>query len=474
MQRLPFILIPLMLLAEREGDHMYGGHWHSPFLAIGMVFFVPLPGIKFQLWDVLLVLGTIAASFQPAVRDGAAEPMRKSLLLAGVTILLSSAWGIAQGSSGPNQIYFQMRMLFLSLFLGQLLMSTLRNERDVLRLGRTILTCALIRASLCNYFYFAWVRPNPNLKPFPQTMTTHDDSVLFVAGVLILIVYSAYRRSPRTTRKALPAMLWLIIAIQVNNRRLAWINLVLSLAFLYVMLPKDHVRRRVNRLLPIVAPLLALYVAVGWGRNERIFAPVRTFSSISGKSEDESSKARNEENRNLAYTVSLNLLMGTGLGHEYVENSFVYSPHLAKIFPQYKYIPHNALLGLVAFMGLLGTVGILSVFIVAAYLCARTYYAAATPVMRAAGAVGTLMTLVYFNQAYGDMGFQTGAPSIAMGAIIGVAGRGSVLVGAWVTARQRRAARRAARAARAAGRLPAAAPWPPAAGAEPAGWRATP
>lgn len=450
MKRLPFVLIPLMLLAEREGDHMYGGHWHSPFLAIGMVFFVPLPGIKFQLWDVMLVLGTFAASFQPPAKDGgAAEPMKTSLLLAAVTIFLSSAWGIAQGSSGPNQIYFQMRMLFLSLFLGQLLMSTLRGERDVKRLGKVILVCALIRASLCNYFYFAWVRPNPNLKPFPQTMTTHDDSVLFVAGVLILIAYSAYKRSPKVGRKAFLGIVWLIIAIQVNNRRLAWINLVLALMYMYALLPKDHLRRRVNRMLPIVVPLLAAYVAVGWGRTERIFAPVRTFSSISGKSEDESSKARNEENRNLAYTLSLNLVMGTGLGHEYVENSFVYSPHLAKIFPQYKYIPHNALLGLVAFMGLLGTVGILSVFIVAAYLCARTYHAAATPVMRAAGLVGTLMTLVYFNQAYGDMGIQTGAPAIAMGAIIGVAGRGSVLVGAWVTERQRRAARRAARSARA-------------------------
>ncbi len=450
MKRLPYVLIPLMLLAEREGDHMYGGHWHSPFLIIGMTFFVPLPGIKFQLWDVVLVLGTLLARLRPGALTGVAEPMSRSLSLAGLSILLSSAWGIAQGSSGPNQIYFQMRMLFLALILGLLLMATLRSERDVLRLGKVILVCALIRAGLANYFYFVWVRPNPDLKPFPQTMTTHDDSVLFVAGALILIAYSAYKRSPAVRRKAFLGLVWLIIAIQVNNRRLAWINLVLALLYLYALLPKDQVRRRVNRMLPIVAPLLAVYVAVGWGRSERIFAPVRTFSSISGKTEDDSSKARNEENRNLAYTLGLNLLMGTGLGHEYVENSFVYSPHLAKIFPQYKYIPHNALLGLVAFTGLLGIAGICTVFIVAAYLCARTYYAAQTPVMRAAGLVGTLTTIVYFNQAYGDMGFQTSAPSIAMGAVIGVAGRGSVMTGAWLTRRQRRAARAAARSASAA------------------------
>lgn len=468
MKRLPYVLIPLMLLAEREGDHMYGGHWHSPFLAIGMVFFVPLPGIKFQLWDLTLVLGTLLARLRPGALEGVAEPMSKALSLAGLTILISSAWGIAQGSSGPNQIYFQMRMLFLALLFGLLLMATLRTERDVLRLGKVILACALIRAGLANYFYFFWVRGNPDLKPFPQTMTTHDDSVLFVAGALILIAYNAYRRSPSLARKSFPAFVWLIVAVQVNNRRLAWINLVLALFYMYALLPKDHVRRRINRLLPVVAPLLVLYVSVGWGRSERIFAPVRTFSSISGKTEDDSSKARNEENRNLAYTLGLNLVMGTGLGHEYVENSFVYSPHLAKTFPQYRYIPHNALLGLVAFTGLLGAAGICTVFIVAAYLCARTYYAARTSVMRAAGLVGTLMTLVYFNQAYGDMGFQTSAPSIAMGAIIGLAGRGSVMTGAWLTRQQRRAAHIAARAARAAATAgtPRLVPPPPAAAHE--------
>lgn len=431
MMRYTNVLLLLMLLAEREGDYMYGGHWHSPFLLLGMIFHVTLP-IKFLLWDVLLGLGLVMAYTRPGAFARRAEPVDKAVVTAVFGYLIASVWGLMRGGNA-YQIYFQLRMPLVTLGVGLLMLAVLRTEKDIRSLGRTIVAAALIRGTLASYFYFGWVRGHPDLKPFPQTMTTHDDSVLFVGGLLILLVYALYKRSSAVRWKCVLGIFWIVVAIQVNNRRLAWISLVLALAFFYLLLPKDRVRRSINRLVPIVVPLLVAYVAIGWGRTERIFAPVRTFSSISGEKEDDSSKARNEENRNLAASLQTNPLLGLGFGHEYIEISGNYAPVLRVIFEQYRYIPHNSLVGLVAFTGWVGITLIGLLYFTAAWLNARTYHAARTPVLRTAGAVAMLMTAVYFNQAYGDMGLQTPAPSMLMGAILGVAGRASVLTGAWPT-----------------------------------------
>lgn len=440
MRRLPALLILLMLIAERPGDGMYWGHWRSPLIVVGLTFFQALPGLRFQLWELLLYGATALALVLPGGLTRRAGPVDKAILLFLGTVAFTVLWGVARGGS-LREAYFQLRMPLMALTLGLLLLGTLRTHQDVARLGKTLVLAACIRGFLASYFFFVYVQPNPGLTPYPQHMTTHDDSVLFVCGVVIMLSYLMMQRTWKVALLTAVVGLHLFVAIHVNNRRLAWISLIGALAFMYLGLPKGLVKRRINLTVPIVVPLLALYVAVGWGRNGRIFAPVRTFSSIMGKNEDHSSKARNEENRNLVTTLRASPVTGTGWGHQYIEASNVYSPDLAKAFPQYRYIPHNSLLGLITFSGAIGLTGLGSIFTVCAFLGARMLRAGQHPVERAAGMTILAMMVVYLNQAFGDMGLQSPAPTMILGACIGVAGRAAVMSEAWPTRRRRAVAR---------------------------------
>src|SRR6185369_15492758 len=110
----------------------------------------------------------------------------------------------------------------------------------------------------------------------------------------------------------------IILAIQFNNRRLAWVSFVFSLALLYLLLPASAPKRRLNRMGLFLLPVLLGYVVIGWGRPERIYSP----------------------------------LTGTGWGHKYVELSNKYT--IAAQMELWQYIPHNSSLGLFAYTGLLG------------------------------------------------------------------------------------------------------------------------
>src|SRR5262249_47815505 len=160
----------------------------------------------------------------------------------------------------------------------------------------------------------------------PPYMTTHDDSLLFVVGVLIALGWALIRGTPTAWLAAVSVSATLLYAIVLNNRRLAWIELLLAFALMYLVLPRGRIKRRVNPFIVLAAPLLILYAAVGWGRDGALFAPLRALSTA-GSNEDASSLARQEEIRNLLYTLSVsgNPLLGTGWGVPYVKLTSVYA-----------------------------------------------------------------------------------------------------------------------------------------------------
>jgi hypothetical protein len=134
----------------------------------------------------------------------------------------------------------------------------------------------------------------------------------------------------------------------------------------------------------VLAPVLVLYAAVGWGRKEPVFAPLAAFSSV-GSDSDNSSLARLEEMTNLIYTFTEfgNPLLGTGWGHPYQKISSVYA-NFGKEWWQYAYMPHNSLLAVVTFSGLVGIFGMLGVMPVGAFLATRGYRSATNAIERAA------------------------------------------------------------------------------------------
>jgi len=198
----------------------------------------------------------------------------------------------------------------------------------------------------------------------------------------------------------------------------------------YLVLPRGRVHRRVNRFLLLAAPVLLAYVVVGWGQQGALFAPLRAFATA-GSNEDASSLARQEEIRNLLYTLSTagNPLLGTGWGVPYQKVTSVYA-NFGPDWWQYLYMPHNSLLAVAVFGGLVGICGIWLVVPVAAFLAMRGYRASTRVMDRAAAMAAICILPAYGVQCFGDIGFQ----SLTGGLILGVAMAAAGKVSAWAGA----------------------------------------
>lgn len=416
--------------AERAADEMYYDNWRSVFALLDP-FFESLPGLHMMPWQVALVLIGPFCLLLPGAFRRRSWPMDAAILVSLATIALSFAWGVASGGSA-YQSYYQLRSPVVSLYVALLLLSVVRTPADLRALGKTVVAAALVRGTLATYFYLFYVR-NQHLEHFPQYMTSHDDSLLFTAAILITLAWALARRSWRSWGSFLLVFVWLAAAIKANNRRLAWIELVAMLVFAYLLLPKGGLRRQINRAALVAAPVLIVYVVAGWGRGGALFAPVRAISTTFGEKEDLSSIARDEENLNLVWTYQKSPLLGQGWGRGYQEASSAFTRGFGAKFQQYPYLPHNSLVGVAAFSGAVGLFGILIVLPVAAFLATRAYHRAALPTERAAAMAALCYLPAWAEQAFGDIGFQSLTGGLLLAIAFAAAGRLSAWTGAWPT-----------------------------------------
>jgi hypothetical protein len=232
-------------------------------------------------------------------------------------------------------------------------------------------------------------------------MTTHADTVLWVVSISMLTVNFLERRDMWAKAGAYLGIPMLMAAVQFNNRRLAWVSLAAAWLALYLMLPPSAAKRKLKRIALMLTPVIAAYVVVGWGREEKIFKPLQSLHSVSSKP-DGSTLARNVENLSLIATASYNPSTGAGWGHKYVELSNKYS--IASAMELWQYIPHNSILGIFGFTGFLGFMGYWLMFPTGVFLHARVAKFARDPAQRSAGLVGVMMSVISMNQMFGDMG----------------------------------------------------------------------
>jgi len=279
---------------------------------------------------------------------------------------------------------------------------------------------------MCWIFYFQYVRPMAI--PLPEYITTHDDSVVWVVAMLILLLRLFVTKSSRERIGCLLFLALIAGAVQFNTRRLAWVSLAMGLIVFFLLMPPGSAKRRANRALFAILPIVGLYVAIGWGRTERIFKPLQSFYTITSQ-EDSSTKSRNVENLGLIHTASTGPLMGTGWGHEYLNVSDKYA--LGQWFKLWRYIPHNSVLGLFAFMGLLGFYGYWLTFPTGMFLNARLARMGNTPLARQLGLIGAVQMVVCVNQYFGDMGMFSYKVVYVMSTSFAIALRTPILAGAW-------------------------------------------
>jgi hypothetical protein len=429
-------LLYLALVVERPGDHAFSGYWQSPFKPIGDALFNTLPGIRLPLWDVLLVLIALAAHMSGATWKRRLRALDLALLTSVLGVVALCLVGVVRGGS-PYQMFFQLHAYFEAIVMAWTGFALFRSERGIASLGVTFFVAALTRVGLGLYFYITFVRRYQPY-PYPTFMTTHDDSVLFAAVVAMLVSQALNRPRLSTWLAFVPAFPLIMIMIILNQRRVAWVALLASVFTMYAALPRGRLQRKVRRRVLLALPFFIVYVVVGMGHSARIFAPINAFMTMEGRTADESSKSRDLENAGLVVTLRRNPLLGSGFGREYIETDSRYAPGLRRIFPQYRYIPHNSLLGLLAFTGLLGF-SLVWVFVpIGVYLAARSYRFARRSRLRSAALTTVAVFVVYGVQCWGDMGFQSLDAAIFVGAALACAGRLSVITGAWATGRRRR------------------------------------
>jgi hypothetical protein len=419
----------------REYDAvMYSGYWRSPLEVLGPLF-VPLPGIRMFTWQVLLIALAPVCLITPGAFRRRAPLMDAAIVASFGSVVLTFLWGWMRGGSAYDA-YYQLWRFLTALLVGLLLLSVIRTSRDLRALGATVLVAGLIRGTLVAYFY--WVHVRGRIEPRPEYMTNHDDSLLFVGAILIALSWAFTKEKRWPWAVAALVCVHQFYAIILNDRRIAWVELAMSLGLCYVLIGPGRWRRRVNRWVMVTAPLLLLYTAVGWGREGALFAPIQAFATT-GSNVDPSSLARQEELRNLLYTMSIsgNPLLGTGWGVPYQKLTSIYANYSAD-WVLALYTPHNSLLGLAVFGGLVGIGGIWLVVPVAALLAARGYRKSTRPLDRAAAMVAAGMLPAYGVHCFGDIGLQSFAGGLILGVAIAVAGKVSVGVSSPAAGRERR------------------------------------
>lgn len=422
-----------------ESDETFAfGRWHTVMAMARPLFEFKLPGVGLGLWDLALAGAVLVVAVRPHTWKGRVAALDLVLLSSLLAIVSWTVFGVIRGGD-PRQALTQLNALLRMFILFFVIHAVFRTPRDARRLTWVILAAAAYRAVACLVFFFFFVR-GQGLDPYPETMTDHHDSALWATAAIGLVGWILASRRWRSAGFASAAalLILLLLAIRYNDRRIAWIELVGGLGLLYVGMAAGRLRKAVHRRAVVALPLLTLYVVAGWGRTETVFLPVQQLKSSLTDTTDPSNDARELENRGLVVTLQTRKLLGTGFGHEFIEVSDLYSLGMSRRFPNYRYLPHNSLVGLLAFTGAVGFSIIWTFLPASAFLAARAYSRSRSPWEAALSLTAFAVPFVYSAQAFGDMGLQSLKANVILAASIAIAARLAVDTGAWHSPPRRR------------------------------------
>jgi hypothetical protein len=405
-----------------EDDEVYLNMMWTPMKLMGW-WIDKLPIKLFPFEIACIVLLAIASGKS---RQGRARPMLRAVYASLGGILLCVLYGMLRGG-WLKACYTQAHMWMFGCIFALTASTVLTTVEHFQQLWRVVAYAAIYRSLMVVIFYL-YMRGSPEM---PPVMTTHQDTVLFVVGLVFLLTQALEVRSKKAIRWLLLASPLILVAMQLNNRRIAWASLAMSLAVLYWMMPKkSKALRTVNKWALILAPIAMLYVAVGWGRQEKVFKPLAAIASMGAGKVDASTKARDNENMGLMIMVQQHQLMGTGFGHQWLEVDKTYTVP-ETVFPMYHYLPHNNVLAMFAFTGSVGFSLLWMVFPVSVFLLCRMHRNSKVPIERSIALTGVASVVVVQNQFWGDMGFICLTPVTVVCCGVASAARLAINAGAW-------------------------------------------
>jgi asparagine synthase (glutamine-hydrolysing) len=397
---------------------LYCGHWRSPFQILGPLF-VSVPGVNLFPWQLIVVALTPLCLFWPGAFRKRAWPMDGAIVISVASVALTFLWGWMRGGS-PYNAYYQLWRFLVGLLVGLLLLSVIRRPRDVKALGLTVLTAALVRGGLCIYFYWEVVRGK--IVPPPPYMTTHDDSLLFVAGVLVSASWALARGDRGGLAGHRRGVGWPAVRHRPERSAPGLDRAAPG--------PGDHVPPSAREGAPqdeaVPSPRLArpAHLRRGGlgprGGGLRAGSCPRVHQRQRGQLDPGAPGGGPEPP--LHDVDGRQPAPRNRLGGAVQKVTSVYANFGAEWW-QYAYLPHNSLLATAVFGGLVGITGIWLVVPVAAFLAARGYRGQTRPTVRA-GAMAALGILpAYAAQCYGDIGFQSLTGALILGVALAVAGK---------------------------------------------------
>lgn len=427
-----------MLTAEFSGA-TYEGHWSTPWHFATEWLMGPVPGIRLWWFDCIAIVVLLYARTQRGAQTGRTKPIQTALYTTVGTIFAWAVLGALRGGSVLD-MRLQVHVFVMLCVASSMYANVLRTPEHFRMMGKTIVYAALFRAAMMLTFYVTVMR---TLNEHIETVTDHGDSITFVLTIVIVAAEAIHSRDRKATTRALlvtGVMLW---CIQTNNRRLAWLGLIGSMLIIYFLLPIGPVKRKIHRRLAMAVPVILVYVAVGWSSPTGVFKPIASLKSMNDAN-DPSTESRNLENLGLVVTLQGGPISGTGFGQKYTEVSNALA---AVAFPQYRYVPHNSVLGLAAFTGMLGFIGIWMVFPVSAFAAARAYSFARAPPEKTIAMVALCQIFIHINQMWGDIGMLSFQGMTVTSCAIAAASRMAGQTGAWPSGRAPARARPAPEAA---------------------------
>jgi hypothetical protein len=426
-------LLFICLVFDNPNERPGMGYFTTPLLAPGKLLYfaleksVGLKGAKLFGVEVLLLVLFLLVFIRER-RTIFVRPLRSAVLVALGAVIFMELYGILQGGSVRFSMLQFRPLLFLVLFsLGFGL--AMRRRKFVIPVMGALVLAAFIRACFGIWGWWTVMRHGVKTDDLGGGMyvMTHSDGVLAVAAVLILAYWVLHRFSPLLLGFSGFVGGVVFFGIIINNRRLAFVGLAFALFTIYFILDRG-MRGRLNRILIVLAPFLAVYIAIGLTIDRPWTRPVQVLKSVAD-SEDASSKTRDIENFNVMFTARDVPLLGTGFGREYNERVVAYD--ISRVFEAYRYVPHNSLLWLLMAGGLIGFTAFWSMLTVTSFLAIRVL----RRTDRTSEKIFAMSTLsavvVYGTQSFGDMGLYSWLGALVLGAHVGVIGNLAWHTRAW-------------------------------------------
>lgn len=409
--------------------------WNAPLAFFGKILFTNLRhltgigALRFNLIEVGLALILVLIAIRTLMGNNidrhqdmpAARSMKIAAFVSLLAVFLFIAWGLIRGNADTSEMLWQIRTRFWVPFLLIICMRAFKTEQDIRRLAVALAVVCVVRITEGMFLNFIIVIPQGlDVK----CLMTHGDTVWFTTILVALISSFLERMDRRALVRLLTLGVFVMYGIFINDRRIAYVSLMLSIAAMG-FLARLKLRRWIFRIILAGIPILILYFVIGMNSQAAIFAPVHTLVSVTDTN-DSSNWCRNVENHDLIQTLKTNFLLGTGWGHGY--NDILTEVEFTNF--AYRFHPHNSMLGLLTYSGAIGFYLTWIFLPVGVFLARRVYLTASTPLQRTTATTAICTVIIYMIQSYGDMGAKDFKTAIVLCAALGIVANLSQRIGA--------------------------------------------